>query len=98
MDKFTVVAKKQLFLKIPSDCPGKPHFQWNFDPEESPGMDEWNFLLNFLMRYGDFRLAQNVYSAQTFIYLRKNRLEHGKRVFFRVAQKLPELPPYAQLF
>jgi hypothetical protein len=36
--------------------------------------------------------SQNVYSAQTFIYLRKDRIDHGKRVFFGVAQKLPYLP------
>ena len=36
--------------------------------------------------------SQNVYSAQTFIYVRYERIEHGKRVFFGMAQKLPELP------
>jgi hypothetical protein len=34
------------------------------------------------VRYVKFGLAENRYSAQTFIYLRKNRIEHGKRVFF----------------
>jgi hypothetical protein len=39
-------------------------------------------LLKSLLRFPDFRLSQNVYSAQTFIYLREKRIEHGKRVFF----------------
>jgi hypothetical protein len=60
--------------------------------KRSNGIARFEWLLKDVRFISKSETSQNRYSAQTFIYLRKDRIDHGKRVFFGVAQKLPHLP------